>query len=399
MNMFPNNETIRFIARHRCENVYDLALQASRFKGVDMAFVLQQIAGWQMARRKLPRWSDTEGILYPPHLPMEQCSSELTALYKAEVAGEGDSFADLTGGLGADSSYISAGFERALYVERSEPLCKLARHNFPLLGCGHVEVHNAEAETFLQTMRPVTCLFLDPDRRDGHGGKKVAISDCTPDVSALGRLLLQKGGTVMIKLSPMLDITMALKELPAVHEVHVVSVNNECKELLLLMSGGPVHERRFHCVNLAFRNRRSFSFTPEEETHARCVFVSEIRHYLYEPDSSLLKAGAFRSLAARYQVEKLHPNSHLYTSDTLHEDFPGRVFTVKEVAGFKKRELKKMLSSLKQANLTVRNFPVSAPELRKRLRLADGGSAYLFATTLHDGSKVIVKCEKMRISC
>lgn len=395
MNLYPNDDTVSFIAQHRHENVHDLALQASRFKEVDMPFALQQIAGWQTACQKLPRWSNTEGVLYPPHLSMEQCSSEPTALYKAEVASKGESFADLTGGFGVDASYISAGFRQALYVERNEQLCELARHNFPLFGCGHVEVHNAEAETFLQTMKPVTCLFLDPARRDSHGGKTVAISDCTPDVSALSELLLQKAETVMIKLSPMLDITLALKDLPAVREVHVVSVNNECKELLLLMSGKPVHERRFHCINLTSRGRQSFSFTPEDEMRAQCTFVSEIRRYLYEPNSSLLKAGAFRSLAAHYQIEKLHPNSHLYTSDTLYEDFPGRIFEVKETVGFKKKELKEMMASLKQANLTVRNFPASVAELRKRFRLAEGGNIYLFATTLYDESKVIVKCEKI----
>lgn len=168
MNIFTDKKTVSFITQHRHENVHDLALQASRFKEVDMLFALQQIAGWQMACQKLPRWSNTEGVLYPPHLSMEQCSSEPTALYKAEVAGKGESFADLTGGFGVDASYISAGFRQALYVERNEQLCELARHNFPLLGCGHVEVHNAEAETFLQTMKPVTCLFLDPARRDSH---------------------------------------------------------------------------------------------------------------------------------------------------------------------------------------------------------------------------------------
>lgn len=399
MSLIPNNDTALFIAQHRHDNVNDLALRYARLKGVDMTFALRQIAGWQTACHKLPRWSVTEGVLYPPHLSMEQCSSEQTALYKAEVAGSGESFADLTGGFGVDASYMSVGFKRALYVERNEQLCELARHNFPLLGCGHVEVHHAEAETFVQTMEPVTCLFLDPARRDSHGGKTVAIGDCTPDVTALYGLLLQKAQTIMLKLSPMLDIAMALKELPAVHEVHVVSVNNECKELLLLMSEEPADRRTFHCINLTSRRRQSFTFTPDEEADASCTFASSLGCYLYEPGASVLKAGAFRTLASRFHVEKLHPNSHLYTSDTLHEDFPGRVFKVKSVTGFGKKELKAMTSSLKQANLTVRNFPASVAELRKRFKLAEGGDTYLFATTLHDGSKIIVECEKVPLSC
>lgn len=385
--------TLDFIRRHRTDDVRALALRAAGHKDIDLTQALQQIAGWQAARRKLPRWSTTEGVLYPPHLSMEQCSSELTAVYKAEVLGTGDTMADLTGGFGVDCSYLARGFRRPAYVERDPGLCALARHNFPLLGCPHIEVHEAEAEDYLRTMEPVDGLFLDPARRDGHGGRTVAIADCTPDVMALRPLLLAKARRVLVKLSPMLDITLALRDLPDVSEVHVVSVQNECKELLLLLTAEAATGPTFHCVNFGTGTQR-FSFTAAEEQQAACPLAAAPGQYLYEPNASLLKAGAFRVPAVRFGLRKLHPNSHLYTSDAFAADFPGRVFVIESVCGFSKWELKTLTASTPQANLTVRNFPASVDELRKRLKLREGGGTYLFATTLADGRKVIAKCKK-----
>ncbi len=386
-------ETLDFIRRHRADDVHALALQATRREGIDFPSALQQIAGWQAARRKLPRWSETEGIVYPPHLSMEQCSSEATALYKAEVLGTGESMADLTGGFGVDCSYLARNFRHADYVERNAELCALAAHNFPLLGCAHVEVHHAGAEDYLQGMAAVDCLFLDPARRDDQGGRTVAIADCTPDVASLLPLLRQKARRVLVKLSPMLDISLAMRDLPGVQEVHVVSVGGECKELLFLLGREMAGEPTFHCVNLAAGTQR-FSFTLSEERHAACPFASSPRRFLYEPNASLLKAGAFRSPATRLGLEKLHVSSHLYTSDTFVPDFPGRIFIVEEVCTFGKKELKSLTSALERANLTVRNFPATVAELRKRLKLREGGDTYLFATTLAEGQKVIVKCKK-----
>lgn len=398
MDINLNPETLDFIRLHRTDDVRTLALRAAKHNDINLTQALQQIAGWQAARRKLPCWSTTEGVLYPPHLSMEQCSSEQTAVYKAEVLGTGEAMADLTGGFGVDCSYLARGFRRAAYVERNGELCALARHNFPLLGCPHIEVHEAEAEDYLRGMTPVDCLFLDPARRDSHGGRTVAIADCTPDVKALRPLLLAKARRVLVKLSPMLDITLALRDLPGVIEVHVVSVQNECKELLLLLTPDAVTDGpTFHCVNFAADIRR-FSFTAAEEQQAVCPLTSAPGAYLYEPNASLLKAGAFRVPASRFGLQKLHTNSHLYTSDTFVADFPGRSFRVEDVCTFGKKELKALTAPLTQANLTVRNFPSSVADLRKRLKLREGGDTYLFATTLADERKVILKCKKATLS-
>lgn len=396
--MIPSNETLEFIRQHRLEDVRRLALQAGKKPDVDISFALRQIAGWQIARHKLPQWSQHEGIFYPPHLSMEQCSSETTAIYKAKVMGGGHSFADLTGGLGVDCSYLASAFDTAHYVERDEELCTLASHNFHCLGYEHIQVHRAEAEDFLRNMEPVDCLFLDPARRDNHGAKTVAIADCSPDVSMLRPMLLQKARRVMIKLSPMLDITQALRDISGVSEVHIIAIQNECKELLLLLSAetDPA-EPIFHCVHFATGCTQHFSFSLSEEQSATCSFTSTPGVYLYEPNAALLKAGVFRLPATRMSLNKLHPNSHLYTSDTLVPDFPGRIFTVESVCTFGKKELKQLTSSLTQANLTTRNFPSSVAELRKRLKLRDGGNTYLFATTLADERKVIIKCKKASI--
>lgn len=401
--MNPSEETLRFIRLHRRDDVRALALQAAKYPDVDMAEAVVQIAGIQIAEKKIPQWAQTEGILYPKHLSMEQCSSEVTARYKASLV-EGDSFADLTAGFGVDCSFIARRFRRADYVERQETLCRLAAHNFPLLGLSHINVHCADALMYLQAMAPVDCLFLDPARRDSHGGKTVAISDCEPDVSRLEPLLVEKGRTVMIKLSPMLDIAAVLRDLRCVREIHIISVNNECKELVVILrrdsdvSESIGKEIIISCEQLVNNSpSQHFDFTYAEEHEAVCPIADKVGAYLYEPGAALLKAGAYRLLAARYGVSKLHLNSHLYTSDEP-VAFPGRAFKVMAVSGFGKKDLKALLSGVEKANLTVRNFPSSVAELRKKLKLKEGGDTYLFATTLASGEKVLIKCRKATVS-
>jgi 16S rRNA G966 N2-methylase RsmD len=325
---------------------------------------------------------------------MEQCSSEATAIYKAGLV-EGDTFADLTGGFGIDCSFLSRKFKQADYVERQSELCELAMHNFPLLGL-NIGVHNEDGVEYLKQMHPVDVLFLDPARRDGHGGKTVAISDCEPDVSALEDLLVEKAKKVMVKLSPMLDLSLALKALKYVREVHIVSVNNECKELLLLLEKSTdSSEIVIHCEQITSTGEHQhYAFTQEQERTSDCPLAAEVGAYLYEPNASILKAGAYRSLTQAYEVKKLHVSSHLYTSPNYIEDFPGRRFQVEVVSGFGKKELKTLLQGLEKANLTIRNFPSSVADLRKRLKLKEGGEDYIFATTLADESKVLIKCKK-----
>ena len=387
-------ETLRFIEENSRADVRSLALQAKKYPQVDMAMAVVQIAGRQIAEAKVPSWCQVEGLLYPKHLSMEQCSSEATAIYKAGLV-EGDAFADLTGGFGIDCSFLSRKFKQADYVERQAELCELARHNFPLLGL-NIGVHNEDGVEYLKRMQPVDCLFLDPARRDGHGGKTVAISDCEPDVSALEDLLVEKAQTVMIKLSPMLDLSLALKTLKYVREVHIVSVNNECKELLLILQKSSVSsEVAIHCEHIVNAHHQHYTFTQEQEHTSDCPLATEVGAYLYEPNASILKAGAYRSLTQTYGVKKLHASSHLYTSSHFIEDFPGRRFQVEAVSGFGKKGLKDFLQGMDKANLTIRNFPSSVAELRKRLKLKEGGEDYLFATTLADESKVLIKCKKV----
>lgn len=395
--MLPTKETVEFIRTHRTEDVRTLALQAAKHKKVDMPFALRQIEGWQTACRKLPLWSRTEGILYPPHLSMEQCSSEQTAEYKANVMGSGNSFADLTGGFGVDFSFMARRFTKATYVEQNAGLCHLAQQNFRALGLSSIQIINEKAERFLDQMPPVDGLFMDPARRDEHGGKTVAIPDCTPDVKALLPQLLQKAVRIMIKLSPMLDISLALRDLPPVTDVHIIAVQNECKELLLVIDRTKPAENPviYHTINMRPTQCQTFTFTREEEQQATCHFTSTPQHYLYEPDAALLKAGAFRLLSQQFHLEKLHPNSHLYTSDTLQRDFPGRIFQIEQTVSFNKKDLKMLTASLKRANLATRNFPSSVAELRKRLKLKEGGDIYLFATTLNDERKVLLQCRQL----
>lgn len=398
--MTLSQETIRFIRTHRLDDVRSLALQSRKYPAVDMPAAITQIAGWQAAKEKIPAWAEKEDILYPVHLSLEQCSSEVTAQYKVEIIAKSGSqrntFTDLTGGFGIDCAFLSAGFEQATYVERLPSLCEIAAHNFPLLDLNHITVCNDDSVQHLQSMPSVDWIFIDPARRDGHGGKTVAISDCEPDVAALEDLLLEKAKHVLVKLSPMLDLTLAINDLKHVQEAHIVSVNNECKELLLVLSHNEklsAEDIPVHCINLTHsQGQQSLTFTRQQEKDSACSYTSLLKTYLYEPNASILKAGAFRSLSYIYKVEKLHPNSHLYTSDQYVADFPGRKFRITDSCSFNKNEVKEMLDTEKKANLTVRNFPASVAELRKRLKLAEGGDTYLFATTLADEKKVLIRC-------
>ena len=383
-----------YISLHRHDDVRRLALQGAS-ADVDKPFCLQQIEAWQKACGKLPRWADTEGILFPPRLNMEQCSSQFTAEYKARriirLLPEGRvSMADLTGGFAVDFSFLSPLFTHATYVERNSELCQMARHNLPLLGAGHAQVVCAEAEDFLKGVSHLDLIYLDPARRDGAGRKVVALQDCSPDVAALAQSLLTRARMVMVKLSPMLDIGQALAALPCVSEVHTVSVDGECRELLLVLASAP-SPLTFHCVNLG---RQPQEFVTAER-HATALIADRVGQYLYEPNASILKAGVQDALCGQFGVSKLHPFSHLFTSDILLNDFPGRRFCVDGLSTCGKRELKAFLRDVRQANLTVRNFPGTVAQLRKQWHLAEGGDIYLFATTLADGTHTLLRCSKV----
>ena len=507
-----NQATLDFIRQHQNDDVRQLAFLGSKYPEVDMPFALDQIRGRKMARVKLPRWASIDGIIYPPHISMEQCSSEQTALYKAELAArllglspsssengeekekesenasnlhlseicefagkgavdsefakneatckkqqilteseenvnetkedphEGDfseetGFVDLTGGFGVDFSYIASRLGvKSMYVERQAHLCEAAKENFGRLGLKNAIVKNGDGievlhsfaskkddaaseslgitedqpQSLLKTNLGLKLIFIDPARRDDAGNKVVSLKDCTPDVTLLQEEMLSKADYIIIKLSPMLDWHRAVSELSHVREVHIISVNNECKELLLVLSARNMGEMeassadrevkhagslRIYCVNDA----QSF-VCEESDMEASSVKIApstlEEMQYLYEPNASLMKAGCFSVLSERYGARMLSKNSHLFVSQAPIEAFPGRSFRIIAVSSFNKKELKRHLSGITKANIATRNFPLSVAELRKRLKLKDGGETYIFATTLSDESHVLVITEK-----
>lgn len=492
-----NQATLDFIRQHQDDDVRQLAFLGSKYPEVDMPFALDQIRGRKMARVKLPRWASIDGIIYPPHISMEQCSSEQTALYKAELAArllglspsssengeekekesenasnlhlsencefagkgavdsefakneatckkqqilteskenvnetkeephEGDfseetGFVDLTGGFGVDFSYIASRLGvKSMYVERQAHLCEAAKENFGRLGFKNAIVKNGDgievlhsfaskkeaaaseslgitedqSQSLLKTNFGLKLIFIDPARRDDAGNKVVSLKDCTPDVTLLQEEMLSKADYVIIKLSPMLDWHRAVSELNCVQEVHIISVNNECKELLLVLSARNMGNLRIYCVNDA----QSF-VCEESDMEASSVkiapFTLEEMQYLYEPNASLMKAGCFGVLSERYDARMLSKNSHLFVSQAPIEAFPGRSFRIIAVSSFNKKELKRHLSGITKANIATRNFPLSVAELRKRLKLKDGGETYIFATTLSDESHVLMITEK-----
>lgn len=492
-----NQATLDFIRQHQDDDVRQLAFLGSKYPEVDMPFALDQIRGRKMARVKLPRWASIDGIIYPPHISMEQCSSEQTAFYKAELAArllglspsssengeekekesenasnlhlseicefagkgavdsefakneatckkqqilteseenvneikeepyEGDfseetGFVDLTGGFGVDFSYIASRLGvKSMYVERQAHLCEAAKENFGRLGLKNAIVKNGDgievlhsfaskkeaaasdslgitedqSRSLLKTNLGLKLIFIDPARRDDAGNKVVSLKDCTPDVTLLHEEMLSKADYVIIKLSPMLDWHRAVSELNCVKEVHIISVNNECKELLLVLSARNMGNLRIYCVNDA----QSFvcdELDMESSSVKIAPFTLEEMQYLYEPNASLMKAGCFSVLSERYGARMLSKNSHLFVSREPIAVFPGRSFRIIAVSSFNKKELKRHLSGITKANIATRNFPLSVAELRKRLKLKDGGETYIFATTLSDESHVLMITEK-----
>lgn len=384
-----NEATLEQIRRHRQDDVRQLAL-----KGMD-PLVIQQIAGWQVARTKVPSWAEVEGLHYPRHLSLEQCSSEQTARYKASLLSPGDTFVDLTGGFGVDFFFMSQPFQRRVYVEQQQELCDIARHNFDLLNHPCTVVCGSATE-YLQQMPHASAIYIDPARRDAHGARTYSISDCTPNVLELQELLVKKADRVIIKLSPMLDWHKAASDLQHISAIHIVSVQNECKELLLVLADGAMSEAPVVCINLlADGTHQCFEYNPATNAQSTNINAKVNATYLYEPNASIMKAGCFDEIGDFYQICKLSANSHLYVSDHEVKDFPGRVFQILSIPSMNKRELKEALRDIDRANITVRNFPMSAEALRKRLRLKDGGDLYIFATTVGDGSHQLFICRKI----
>ena len=349
--MFINEDTWQYIRQHADDDVRKLALQGVGNPSVDLPTALHQIAGRQTAQHKLPSWAANNSIIYPPHLNMEQCSSEQTARYK------------------------------------DEQLCAISTENFRTLG-HDCSVINSSAVDYLATIAHADVIYLDPARRNEHGGRTYSIEDCTPNVLELLPVLMQKADRIILKLSPMLDWRKAVNDLKHVAEVHIVSVNNECKELVLVLKEN-ADALRVVCVN-----DDSIFEVPPILNH-QSPTISQHPSYLYEPNASIMKAGCFGAVANKYGIQQIADNSHLFLSSDEIEDFPGRRFQITAISSMNKRELKEALKGMNRANIAVRNFPLSVDQLRKKLKLKDGGEVYLFATTMADGQHRLFICRKI----
>lgn len=393
-----NEATLEFIRIHADEDVRQLAFLGKKNPEVDMAYALDQIAGRQKARVKIPSWASIDGIVYPPHISMEQCSSEQTARYKARIAGNGEKIVDLTAGFGVDMAFMSAGFKQAVHVEMQPQLCAISSENYKCLGLNHVQVVCSDGVGYLHQMEHADLIFIDPARRDQHGSRTYGIADCTPNVLEIIDEMLQKADRVMIKLSPMLDWQKTVADVGNVSQVHIVSVGNECKELLLEVKNGKGEKVKVFCVN----DDQVFSYEIGE-THPFTLsplhsFTSSPLHsftFLYEPNASVMKAGCFNLISHRFGITQPDANSHLFLSDKLVEGFPGRGFVIERVSTMNKRELKEALAGIDKANVAVRNFPLSVADLRKRLKLKDGGDVYIFATTDAKKGHLVMVCRKI----
>lgn len=389
-------ETLRtFIKVHIDDDLDRLLLSAARYPEIDIPFVVEQIAVRRHIREKLPSWYANESLVFPSKTAGEQSSSEQTARYKQRLLNGERLLYDLTGGLGVDSYFFSQQIETVVYVERSDVCFSAAVHNFSVLQADNIRVINDDAEQVLATLASADVFYIDPARR-GSGNRRVfALSDCEPDLLQLLPQLLAKAPKVIAKLSPMLDIRHTLQLLPQTAEVHIVSVKNECKELLFVLRRDVAEEPVIRCVNYTTEGvEQLFCFKLSEEEACISAIADTVDTWLYEPNASVLKSGAYKQVAKQMNLHKLHVSSHLYTSIHYIPDFPGRVFRVKELYPFSGKLCKTIARQIPKANLSVRNFPLSVNELRRRTRIAEGGTIYLFATTLSNNQKVFICCEK-----
>lgn len=411
--MALNDATRLFIENHIRDDIRQLALKKTP-TDVDKILALSQIEARQTLSKKVPSWASNPDLLFPRHLSLEQCSSELTAKYKKKIMkthcgaslqpdnhNPHSTFIDLTGGLGIDSYFLSENFQIAYYVENQKELCDLAENNFRVLG-RKIHIINTNAESFLEKYSCDSCdswcIFVDPARRDALNRKMVSLQDCSPDVVELQEKMLEVAEHILIKASPMLDISLICNELKNIKEIHVVSVKNECKEILILLERGFEGKINLFCVNLKQDERNPqdvFCCFDEDEKNAVPLFADTIRKYLYEPNSALMKAGVFKLVSQYYKIDKLHINSHLYTSDNLIPDFPGRVFEVVGFAPFNKKIRKDLLQDVNEAAVATRNFPLSANDLRKNLGLKESDDNFVFGTTLTGEKRIVILCKRI----
>ncbi|WBO83547.1 class I SAM-dependent methyltransferase [Hymenobacter yonginensis] len=384
----------QYVAKHLHDDPAQLALQARKYPGLPVPELVRQIQARQKARLKVPAWADNPDLVFPPTLSVEQASSARTAAFKAALV-SGQRLADLTGGFGVDVSYFAERIPEVHYVERNAALADVVRFNLTHLGIENVQFHTADAVQFLRnTPDTFDWIYLDPARRDTAARKIFRLQDCEPDILRLMPLLLHKGRRVLLKTSPMLDIEQAILELRQVRQLWVVAVDNECKEVLYELGPEPAVDPERHTVNL-LRTGQQQDFRLNRAREARAVpRYAEPQQYLYEPNVAILKAGGFRSIGTAFELLKLHQHSHLYTSDTLHPDFPGRIFRIRATEKYDAQALRAHLGPEVRAHVTTRNFPDTVAEFRHRTGIREGGDLYLFATTNLEGKLMVLVTEK-----
>lgn len=387
-----------FIILHEGEDERQFVLRHKEVFGLPTAQIAQQMIGRRKAKIKLPAWYLAKGIIYPPTLNLEQSSSQATALFKSKIVetifDERRVAVDLTGGLGVDSFYLSHKFNSFHYIEPNKELFEITRHNHEVLKATNIIHHNTEAEQFLnQTTTDFVIVFIDPSRRDSKSRKIIRLADCLPDVTILQKAIINRTRFLLVKTSPLLDIQQGLRELDHVKKVYVVSVDNECKELLFLAGKDYAGEVSLEAIDLFAdgKIRSSFSFTSEEEKNSS-ISQSEPQKFLYEPNTSILKAGAFKLIGEKFKLPKIAANTHLYTCDRLRENFPGRIFHI-DVLNPEVRQLPKLLPN-SQVNIVTRNYPLKPEELKKKLKLRDGGDKYLIGFS-SEKKKYLALCSRI----
>lgn len=386
-------EIIKFIREHENDDLNKLLLSAPRFPQINIRFAVEQITARKTIKDKVPEWYAHDNILYPSTLSIEQCSSESTARYKQRLV-NGKTLCDLTGGLGVDTYYLSRVMQETFHVEHLQNYHEAAVHNFHVLQADNIKCIMGDAYEIAPNMR-VDTFYIDPARRTNVNKRIFALADCEPNILNLKTTLLTNAQRVIVKISPMADITEITRLLPETKEIHVIAVKNECKEILLILEKGQYLSPPIYTINITPQKLQSFSFTLTAEHEASTTIATSICQYLYEPNAAILKSGAFKSISNHYELEKLDTNSHLYTSNQLLGEFPGRIFHVEKVVNFSEKHLKSLRKYLPQANITTRNFIFSVAEIRKKSGIKEGGDIYLFATTLHPKRPVFIITRKI----
>jgi hypothetical protein len=384
-----NKETIAFIKDNKHKNVNDIALLLSKKENLDANFIINQINGWQKAKNKLPTFYNTPEIIFPSVKSMEQCSSEKTALLKNKLI-NGTSLVDLTGGFGIDSYFFAKHFKSVSYIEPNEGLFKVAQQNFKVLSVD-INLHNTTSETFLKSNKThFDVAYIDPDRRD-ESKRVFNLADCSPNVNEILPLIFKNADKLLIKTSPFLDIKQTLDELKTVSKCFVIAIKNDCKEVLYLVEKNKTKPTEIITYNLD-QTEEVFQFTYEQEQAASSTF-SHPKKYLYEPNAAIMKAGAFKTISKHFSIDKLAQHTHLYTSNELNKDFPGRIFNVKHITDYNRKSLHQF--DIKNANISTRNFIDSVATIKKKLSLNDGGDIYLFATSSIENKTILLITEKI----